>query len=131
MRVIAVLCRPEVDSGAMARVIEGGRNAMGVPGNVILERSERSAVAGNRLVVRERIVVHDVRLKKNSFDGLARSNLTCGEPLHATAGDERLFVLHVQSRQHEKIGIGPVKHGTIVTIFVSLSMFETGRNREI
>lgn len=104
---------------------------MGVPGNVILERSERSTVAGNRLVVRERIVVHDVRLKKNSFDGLACSNLTRGELLDATAGDERLFVLHVQPRQRENIGIGPVKHGTIVTIFVRLSMFETGRNREI
>lgn len=84
-----------------------------------------------RLVVRERIVVPDVRLKKNSFDGLVRSNLTRSELLDAAADDERLFVLQIQPRQHENIRIGPIKHGTIVTIFVRLSMFETGRNREI
>ena len=127
----AVLCRSEVGSGAVVRAIEAGRSAMCVAEKGILERSRRSAVAGSRLVVREPIVVPDVRLEKNSFDGLACSDLTRGELLDATAGDERLFVLQVQPRQHENIGIGPIKHGTIVTIFVRLSMFETGRNREI
>ena len=56
---------------------EGDRNAISVPEMGVLERSKRSAVAGCWLVVGERIVVHDIGLKKKAFDGLCGSNLIC------------------------------------------------------